>query len=448
MPPDRLSLCRGHTSMTKDAPATGRQKYTGAGGVNIRNARHPFYDFCEEALSDIRAQGRYRTFTPLARDVERFPVYEEERPLPLPPRDVVVWSTNDYLGMGAEDEVCEAAIAAIREFGTGAGGTRNIAGTHPMHARLESALAELHGKEAGLLFNSGYMSNLASLQTILTSMPGWICFSDQKNHASMIAGIKGARGATTVIYKHNDLEDLEAKLAAAPADAPKLIAFESVYSMDGDISDIPGTCALARKYDALTYLDEVHAVGLYGEQGGGVSQRDNAAADVDIIEGTLAKSFGAHGGYIVANHQIVDYLRSCASGFIFTTSLPPSIVAAALTSVRLVREQNWRREALFERVDTFRNRLRSANIPFIMTPSHIVPIPIGDAEICSRISKRLLNEFGIYATPINYPTVERGSERLRITPGPRHTDEMMGQLIDALGQLLREELPHTQEKAA
>ncbi|MDG6095093.1 5-aminolevulinate synthase [Acetobacter sp. AN02] len=409
--------------------------------MSIRNARHPFYDHCETALRDIRAEGRYRSFTPLARDAERFPVYEEELPAPLPPRDVVVWSTNDYLGMGVEPEVCEAAISAIREFGTGAGGTRNVAGTHPMHARLERELAELHGKEAGLLFNSGYMSNLATLQAILTSMPGWICFSDRMNHASMIAGIKGAKGSTTVIFEHNDLKDLEAKLAAAPPDAPKLIAFESVYSMDGDISDIRGTCALARKYNALTYLDEVHAVGLYGEHGGGVSERDEAAAEVDIIEGTLAKSFGSHGGYITASAEITDYLRSVASGFIFTTSLPPPVIAAALTSVRMVREQGWRRDAVFERVSALRTRLRAAGIPFIATPSHIIPVPVGNAAACTRISRRLLDEAGIYVTPINYPTVPRGTERLRITPGPRHTDEMMDALVAALGRLMREECP-------
>lgn len=405
----------------------------------IKNARHPFYNHCDEALDRIRHAGRYRTFTPLARQAEHFPVYEEERQDISGARDVVVWSTNDYLGMGVVPEVQEAAIEAVRMHGAGAGGTRNIAGTSPLHNQLEAELAALHGKEAGLLFISGYVSNQASLQTILTSMPGWICFSDQLNHASMIAGIKGARGSQTVIFEHNDLADLEAKLAAAPADAPKLIAFESVYSMDGDIADIAGICALARRYGALTYLDEVHAVGLYGAEGGGVSQRDGVADEVDIIEGTLAKGFGVHGGYITASATIVDFLRSTASGFIFTTSLPPCVVGAALTSVRKVRAENWRREALFERVDMFRHKLRVAGVPFTMTPSHIVPIPVGDAERCKRISRRLLNEFGHYATPINYPTVPEGTERLRLTPGPFHTDEMMDDMVRALGILLREE---------
>lgn len=417
--------------------------------MSIRNARHPFYDFCDEALADIRKQGCYRTFTPLAREAARYPVYEEELPNTDLGREVVVWSSNDYLGMGVEPEVCEAAIKAIREHGAGAGGTRNIAGTSPLHKALEAELAALHGKEAGLLFGSGYVSNQASLQTILTSMPGWICYSDRMNHASMIAGIKGARGSTTVIYEHNDLADLEAKLAEAPYEAPKLIAFESVYSMDGDISDIAGTCALARKYNALTYIDEVHAVGLYGEKGGGVTQRDGVADQVDIIEGTLAKGFGVHGGYITASAQIVDYLRSSASGFIFTTSLPPSVVAAALTSVKMVRAQNWRREKMFERVDTFRAKMRAAGVPFTATPSHIVPVPVGDAERCKTISQRLLNEYGLYATPINYPTVARGTERLRLTPGPYHTDEMMDDMVSALKTLLAEvPLPKTQAEAA
>lgn len=426
----------------------------------IRNTRHPFYDHCENTLDHIRQEGRYRVFTPLARIAERFPLYEQEKclspdfPKPDSPkkdpeksleksvlekREVIVWSTNDYLGMGVVPEVQEAAISAIRDHGVGSGGTRNIAGHSPLHAALEAELATLHGKEAGLLFVSGYMSNQASLQTILSSMPGWICFSDQLNHASMIAGIKSARGAEVVIFKHNDLADLEAQLEAAPLDAPKLIAFESVYSMDGDIADIKGICTLARRYGALTYLDEVHAVGLYGQKGGGVSERDGVADEVDIIEGTLAKAFGVHGGYITASASIVDFLRSTAAGFIFTTSLPPAVAKAALVSVQKVRAEHWRREALFERVATFQQRLRAAGIPFTLTPSHIIPIPIGEAERCKRISHRLLHEFGHYATPINYPTVPQGTERLRITPGPFHTDAMIDDMIHALATCLHDE---------
>ncbi|GBQ33624.1 5-aminolevulinate synthase [Gluconacetobacter azotocaptans] len=411
---------------------------------------HPFYRFCRTALQDIRRQGRYRQFTPLARQADNYPVYDRAVPAVQPPegREVVVWSANDYLGMGVEPAVVEAAIDAIRAHGAGAGGTRNIAGTSPLHAELEAEMASLHGKEAGLLFVSGYVSNQASLQTILTSMPGWICFSDRQNHASMIAGIKGARGASCVIFEHNDLADLEAKLAAAPKDAPKLIAFESVYSMDGDISDIAATCALARKYGAMTYLDEVHAVGLYGAQGGGVSERDGIASQVDIIEGTLAKGFGVHGGYVTGSAELIDYLRCAASGFIFTTSLPPSVVAAALASVRLVRKDGWRREKMFERVEAFRTRLRAAGVPFMQTPSHIVPIPVGDADRCTEISRRLLSEYGLYATPINYPTVPRGTERLRLTPGPFHTDEMMDGMVAALATLLGVSADRTVQDAA
>lgn len=397
---------------------------------------HPFYDYCKDALRSIEEQGRYRRFTPLSRQSTHYPVYDKGNAL-QENAEVVAWSANDYLGMGVEPQVMQAAITAIQNYGAGAGGTRNIAGTHPLHEALEAELADLHGKEAGLLFVSGYVSNQASLQTILTSMSSnWLTFSDQQNHASMIAGIKGAKKADCIIFKHNDLQDLEEKLAAAPASVCKLIAFESVYSMDGDIANIGAICALARKYNALTYLDEVHAVGLYGKEGGGVSQRDGVADQVDIIEGTLAKGFGVHGGYVTAKKEIIEYLRLAASGFIFTTSLPPSVIAAALTSVRLVRQQHWRREKLFERVHTFQRKLTEAGISFIKTESQIVPVIIGEAELCKEISQRLLNEYKIYAPPINYPTVPKGTERLRLTPCPYHTDEMMDYLIKALKELL------------
>lgn len=404
--------------------------------TNKEESAHPFYAYCQNALQEIEQQGRYRRFTSLSRRSASYPVYDKGN-LEQQEKPVVVWSSNDYLGMGVEPEVMNAAINAVKEYGAGAGGTRNIAGTHPLHVALEAELADLHGKEAGLLFVSGYVSNQASLQTILASMSGgWITFSDQQNHASMIAGIKGAKQSECIIFKHNDLKDLEEKLAAAPASASKLIAFESVYSMDGDIADIGAICALARKYNALTYLDEVHAVGLYGEQGGGVSQRDNVADQVDIIEGTLAKGFGVHGGYVTAKKEIIEYLRLAASGFIFTTALPPSIVAPALASVRLARQQNWRREKLFERVHTFQKKLKEAGIPYLQTESHIVPVMIGDAERCKEISKRLLEEFSLYATPINYPTVPKGTERLRLTPNPFHTDAMMDDMVQALKSLL------------
>ncbi|QNT77918.1 5-aminolevulinate synthase [Entomobacter blattae] len=404
--------------------------------MTVTREKHPFYSFCNKTLEEIRSQGRYRQFTPLARNASQYPIYQlSKEGLQPSPEEIVVWSANDYLGMGIEPAVIEAATQALKQYGAGAGGTRNIAGTNPLHGQLEAELASLHHKEAGLLFVSGYVSNQASLMTILNSMPGWISFSDRQNHASMIAGLKGAKKANCVVFEHNDLNDLEAKLAAASPEAPKLIAFESVYSMDGDISDIKAICALARKYGALTYLDEVHAVGLYGQHGGGVSEREGVADEVDIIEGTLAKGFGAHGGYVTASREIIDYLRSAASGFIFTTSLPPAIVAAALQSVRMVKKDHWRREKLFERVETFREKLEQAGVPYMKTESHIVPIMIGDAERCKEISRRLLSEFGLYATPINYPTVPRGSERLRLTPNPFHTDEMMDDMVKALKTL-------------
>ena len=396
---------------------------------------HAFETHCRDALGAIRRQGRYRTFTPLAREAARFPVYDGGG------KALTVWSTNDYLGMGIDPEVVRAGIDALARYGAGAGGTRNIAGSTPLHAALEAELADLHGKQAALLFVSGYVSNEASLGTILQTLPGrapWHVFSDAKNHASMIAGIKAAtaRGAVLHVFAHNDLTDLERRLAGAPPDAPKLIAFESVYSMDGDIADVRGTCALARRFGAMTYLDEVHAVGLYGPQGGGIAQRDGMAGEVDIIEGTLAKGFGCHGGYVAASADAIDYLRSTASGFIFTTAPPPATVAAALASVRICRRDPSRRERLFERVAALKARLRAAGLPMIETPSHIVPIHVGEAALCASVSARLMRDFGIYATPINYPTVERGRERLRITPGPFHTDAMMDALVSALRAVL------------
>ncbi len=397
---------------------------------------HVFEDHCREAIEEIRRQGRYRVFTPLARDAAAFPVH-----VAAGGRRLTVWSTNDYLGLGVDEAVVAAGVEAMRRHGAGAGGTRNIAGSSPLHEALEAELAGLHGKQASLLFVSGYVSNQAALGAILQTMPGqapWHVFSDEKNHASMIAGIRTAtaRGAVLNVFAHNDLADLERRLASAPAGAPKLVAFESVYSMDGDIADVRRTCALARRHRAMTYLDEVHAVGLYGPTGGGIAERDGAAGEVDLIEGTLAKGFGCHGGYVAGAADVIDFLRSTAPGFIFTTSPPPATVAAALASVRLSRRDPSRRERLFERVGALKARLQAAGLPMIETPSHIVPIPIGDAALCSAVSRRLADEFGIYATPINYPTVARGEERLRITPGPLHTDAMMEELVEALRAVL------------
>jgi 5-aminolevulinate synthase len=381
-------------------------------------------------LDTIQAQGRYRRFTQLQKQAERFPLYR--RP---DGSEVLVWSSNDYLGMGGHPVVVEAACAAAREMGAGAGGTRNIGGTSPAHAALEGELADLHGKAAALLFTSGFVSNQAALSTILNSLPDWHVFSDARNHASMIAGIRGSK-ATCRIFRHNDLTHLEEQLRMAPAGAPKLIAFESVYSMDADIAPIGAICDLATRHGAMTYLDEVHAVGMYGPSGAGVAERDGAAARIDVIEGTLAKAFGCHGGYIAGDATVVDYVRSCAPGFIFTTSLPPMTVAAALASIRHVRSDAARRARLFERADTLKRRLAAAGLPVLPSVSHIVPLHIGDAARCSEVSLRLLDEFGMYATPINFPTVPRGEERLRLTPGPLHTDEMMDRLVAALTAIL------------
>jgi 5-aminolevulinate synthase len=402
-----------------------------------------FHAFCHEALVDIRAQGRYRVFTPLERRIEEAPWYcraDGSR--------VLVWSSNDYLAMGCHPTVVEAACAAARTMGAGAGGTRNISGTSPLHDALEAELASLHGKQAGLLFTSGFVSNQAALSTILNSFPNgpelpWQVFSDAKNHASMIAGIKGSR-AVCSIYRHNDMAHLEALLRSAPVTAPKLIAFESVYSMDADIAPVGAICDLASRFGAMTYLDEVHAVGMYGPNGGGVSERDGVAHRVDVIEGTLAKAFGCHGGYIAGDADVVDFIRCTAPGFIFTTSLPPMTLAAALASVRHVRQDHARRARLFERADALKRRFDQAGLPRLGSASHIVPLHMGDAALCMEVSRRLLSEFAMYATPINYPTVPRGEERLRFTPSPLHTDAMMDGLIDALTAII----PVERRKAA
>ncbi len=394
-----------------------------------------FHDFCGEVLSQIRAQNRYRTFVPLRKQADRFPTYHDAAG-----RDVLVWSSNDYLAMGSHPVVVEAACAAARTMGTGAGGTRNISGTSPLHDALEAELASLHGKQAALLFTSGFVSNQATLSTILNSLPHgpdqpWQVFSDARNHASMIAGIKGSRAVCSV-YRHNDMAHLETLLRAAPPGAPKLIAFESVFSMDGDIAPIGAICDLAARFGAMTYLDEVHAVGMYGPNGGGVSERDGVAHRVDIIEGTLAKAFGCHGGYIAGDADVVDFIRSTAPGFIFTTSLPPMTMAAALASVRHVRTDHVRRAKLFERAAALKLRFDRAGLPRVESAGHIVPLHVGDAALVTEVSQRLLSEFGMYATPINYPTVPRGEEKLRFTPGPLHTDAMMDRLVDALMAIL------------
>ncbi len=385
------------------------------------------------ALDQVHAEGRYRVFADLKRHRGDFPMATWTQD-DGQTRDVVVWCSNDYLGQGQNPVVIEAMHRAIDEAGAGTGGTRNISGTTHYHVELEHELADLHGKEAALLFTSGYVSNDASLSTLQKILPGLIIFSDEFNHNSMITGIRNG-GGPRKIYRHNDLAHLEELLAEAPADAPKLIAFESVYSMDGDISDIPGTAALAKKYGALTYLDEVHAVGMYGPRGGGVSERDGAAADIDIIEGTLAKGFGVMGGYIAANADLVDAIRTFAAGFIFTTSLPPALTAAALASIRWLKEHNEIRERHQERAEALKARFIAAGLPVMPSVCHIVPVLVGDPVHCKLVSDMLLADHGIYVQPINYPTVARGTERLRFTPTPFHTDAMMDDLTRSLSDL-------------
>jgi 5-aminolevulinate synthase len=395
---------------------------------------HKFLARCDQALAEITAAGRYRRFVALEKLADRFPYYRVTMEGTV--RDILVWSSNDYLAMGTDPAVIEASVAAARSMGAGAGGTRNIAGSSPLHVALEQELASLHGKDAALLFTSGYVSNQATLGAMLSSLPDWHVFSDAQNHNSMIVGMRDARHATIHVFKHNDLTDLERLLAAAPVDAPKLVAFESVYSMDGDIAPIGAICDLADKYGALTYLDEVHAVGMYGAHGGGVSERDGVAHRLTIIEGTLAKAYGCQGGYVAGEAKVIDYIRSVAPGFIFTTALPPPTVAAALASVRLLKADGARRALLFSRAEALKAKFVAAGLPVMASSSHIVPLFIGSAAKATAVSMQLIREFGMYATPINYPTVAAGSERLRFTPGPKHTEAMMDDLVDALVKIL------------
>ena len=387
----------------------------------------------EAAVEAVRAEGRYRVFANLKRHAGQFPratwIREDGSE-----QDVTVWCSNDYLGQGQNPVVMQAMHEAIDAVGSGSGGTRNISGTTWYHNALEAGLADLHHKEAALVFTSGYVANEATLTTLYKVLPGLIIFSDELNHASMIQGIRNGRGERHV-FRHNDLEHLEELLKAAPANAPKLIAFESVYSMDGDISDVRGTVALAKKYGALTYIDEVHAVGLYGERGAGVAERDGIMGEIDIIEGTLGKAFGMMGGYIAGTSAMVDAIRLWASGFIFTTSLPPAVMAGAAASVKYLKEHNEKRIAHQERAQSLLKKLRAVGIATFPTQSHIVPVLVGNAKHCKMVSDMLLNDFGIYVQPINYPTVPKGTERLRFTPSPDHTDEMIDHLVESMDKL-------------
>ncbi len=384
----------------------------------------------QAAVDVLKDEGRYRVFTDIRRDRGRLPhaLWRDEDGRE---REIVVWCSNDYLGMGQHPVVLEAMHDALDTAGAGAGGTRNISGTTWWHTDLEAELAALHGKDAGLVFTSGYVANEATLSALGRILPGVMIFSDEKNHASMIAGVRAA-GCEKRIWRHNDVAHLEALLAAAPADTPKVIAFESVYSMDGDVGPIAAVCDLAHRYNALTYLDEVHAVGLYGDTGAGVADQLGLADRIDIIEGTLGKAFGVMGGYIAAAAPIVDAVRSHASGFIFTTSLAPAVAAGALASVRHVKGRRDLRDAHQARAAVLKARLSEAGFPVMASNTHIVPVVTGDPRCCKAISDALLSEFGLYVQPINYPTVPRGTERLRFTPSPLHDDGMMDDLVAAL----------------
>ncbi|MDP3173026.1 MAG: 5-aminolevulinate synthase [Phenylobacterium sp.] len=387
----------------------------------------------EQALDRIRGEGRYRVFADLKRHRGSYPRATWTRG-DGSVRDVVVWCSNDYLGQGENPVVTEAMKRAIDEAGAGSGGTRNISGTTHYHVELEAELADLHGKQAALLFTSGYVSNDASLSTLYRILPGLEVFSDANNHNSMISGIRNGGGPRHV-FRHNDLQHLEDLLAAAPESAPKLIAFESVYSMDGDIAPMAAIVALAKKYGAMTYLDEVHAVGMYGPRGAGVAERDGVMDQIDIVEGTLAMAFGVMGGYIAADAVIVDAIRSYAHGFIFTTSLPPALAAGALASIRWLKAHDEVRVAHQARAAQLKARLAKVGLPVMASQSHIVPVLVGDAIHTKVISDILLEDHGIYVQPINYPTVPRGTERLRFTPSPAHTEAMIEDLAQALEAL-------------
>ena len=404
-----------------------------AAPVSPDAARVDYSRVFTQAIDRLHAEGRYRVFIDILRNKGAYPTARcfagHNGPKPI-----TVWCSNDYLAMGQHPKVIAAMEGALHDVGAGSGGTRNIGGNTHYHVDLEAELADLHGKDGALLFTSGYVSNEATLATLAKVLPGCIVFSDELNHASMIAGIRNA-GCEKRVFHHNDLAHLEELLAEADPAAPKLIAFESVYSMDGDVAPIAALCDLADRYNALTYCDEVHAVGMYGPRGGGITERDGLADRVTIIEGTLGKAFGVMGGYIAADRQIIDVIRSYAPGFIFTTSLSPVLVAGVLASVRHLKSSSIEREAQQAAAASLKAMFEGAGLPLLATDTHIVPLMVGDPVKAKRISDILLAEYGVYVQPINYPTVPRGTERLRFTPGPAHDEAMMRELTDALSEI-------------
>ena len=388
-----------------------------------------YNEYFKDALNSLKKEGRYRVFNDIKRNIGKFPNathYSESNK-----NEVAVWCSNDYLGMGQNSSVLNAMHEAIDSAGAGSGGTRNISGTTHYHVMLEKELADLHNKESALLFTSGYISNEASLSTLASILPECVIFSDELNHASMIQGMKNSK-AERFIFKHNDPDHLASLLQEIDVNRPKLVAFESVYSMDGDIAPIKEICEVSKKYNAMTYLDEVHAVGMYGDRGGGIAEKEGLMDQLDVIEGTLAKAYGTMGGYIAANNEIIDVIRSFASSFIFTTSLPPAVAAGALASVRHLKQSNIERVKHQERAETLKTKLRQTGIVVMPSDSHIVPVLVGDPVLCKQASDILLNDYAIYVQPINYPTVPKGKERLRFTPSPLHDDKMMDHLVNSL----------------
>ena len=393
-----------------------------------------YESFFSARLDDLKREGRYRVFADLERQAGRFP--RATRHVNGAHSEVTVWCSNDYLGMGQHPDLLAAMHTAIDRCGAGAGGTRNISGTNHYHVLLEQELADLHGKQAALLFGSGWIANMTTLSTLCRMLPDCVVYSDALNHNSMIEGIVHSR-AEKRVFRHNDVADLERQLAACPPERPKLVAFESVYSMDGDIAPIGAICDVCERHGAMTFLDEVHAVGMYGERGAGVAERDGQMHRITVVQGTLAKAFGVVGGYITGSAVLCDVIRSYGTGFIFSSAMPPAVAAGALASVRYLKTHPDLRHRHQERAATVKRRLREAGIPVMPSASHIVPVLVGDPVACKEVSDQLLNRFGLYVQPINYPTVPRGTERLRLTPTPYHSDADVDALVGAIGEVWR-----------